>query len=182
MWLLNTLLVGCWYVCDFGVGIWHLICAPIKVLAEMDLAQCLLPQCGRINQDGCDFRVSSHPTIYGENLVLRVMGRVVNIKAHKTHSGFVDSVTHKAGGLVLVVGPVGSGKTTTILDLLGYMAARGRNVMSLENPVERIVTGVRQSSVDDEGFVSGLKSILRQNPDVVFIGEIRDAEVAVITF
>lgn len=163
------------------------VCARVKVLADMDVAQSSVPQSGRISNEGlgCDFRVSSHPTIHGENLVLRVLERA----DVSSGLGFPDvvwssmtNVVKKAGGMILVTGPTASGKTTTVHALLGTIANSGRNIMTLEDPVEYVLSGVRQTSVTDGCFESGLRSILRQNPGVIFVGEIRDAATAALAF
>jgi type II secretory ATPase GspE/PulE/Tfp pilus assembly ATPase PilB-like protein len=171
------------HACTFDLFMRQGVCAAVKVLGGLDLAQSTKPQCGRLEHDGCDVRVSSHPTIYGENLVLRILGCQTCPARDVIFENFMETVLKKASGIVLVTGPTGAGKTTTINELIGRMAAGGRNVMSLEDPVERRVDGVRQTSIEsDDGFAIGLKSILRQNPDVIFVGEIRDSAVAELVF
>ena len=179
------------YGCRVSKQLWPRICARVKVLAGMDIARVSDAQSGRISDDRtmCDFRVSSHPTVYGENLVLRVLRRV-DVSVANSTLGFKETVwrrmvyaVRKPGGIVLVTGPTASGKTTTVHALLGTLRGAGRNIMTLEDPVEYMLDGVRQTSVvSEQGFSEGLRSVLRQNPDVIFVGEIRDSQTAQLAF
>lgn len=173
------------YVCDFGISNWPQVCARIKILAGLDLAETQSPQCGNIPGSMCDFRTSSHPTIHGENLVLRLL----NKKCHQEglELGFdphlwkaIVKETQRTSGLILVTGPTCSGKTTTIHALLAKIHKEGKRVvMSIEDPVEMRVPGIRQTSVRyDNEFEETINSGLRQNPGVIFLGEIRTPSVA----
>jgi len=163
----------------------------IKVLAALDVAECRLPQDGRLLRliQGHDvaFRVSSFPVEGGENVVLRVQDpgrRPASLEALGLQDGEV-AVLHRLlarpSGLLVVAGPVGSGKTTTLYALLGELDDGTRNLVTLEDPVEYPLDGVVQASVDPArriDFDSGARALLRQDPDVLMIGEIRDAATA----
>lgn len=175
--------------CVMSAEMQHSLCTCLKVLSDMDIARSSVSQSGRISTDLADFRVASHPTIYGENIVIRVLRQSV---AHTRLSslGFSNSLcdslvkhTRKPQGMVIVTGPTGSGKTTTARSLLAEINDGNRNIMTLEDPVEYKLPGVIQTSVDSEfGYAEGLKSILRQNPGVIYVGEIRDADTAQLAF
>lgn len=165
----------------------------VKVLAQMDIAERRLPQDGRIkvlySGREIDFRVSSVPTVYGERLVLRVLdkGGVVlslddlQIPSHIRQE--LRSLSHVSEGIVLVTGPTGSGKTTTLYSLLSELPLDQVNVMTVEDPVEYKLPGIAQIGVHHKiglTFAKGLRHILRQDPDVIMIGEIRDLETAQI--
>lgn len=160
----------------------------LKVMAGLDIAECRLPQDGAfrrlVRARSVDFRLSSFPTIDGESLVLRVLdahGRPASLDAlgldprvRATLSGLVE----RPGGLLVVAGPTGSGKSTTLHALLGTLAGRGLAIATLEDPVEHRLEGVCQSSVDPArglDHAAGVRALLRQDPDVLMIGEIRDA-------
>lgn len=165
----------------------------LKVLAGMDVAETRKPQDGRFTArlDGqrIDFRASSFPTIHGECLVLRVLKPLRNVLS-LTETGLkpddiaaVQRLLDRPDGLVLVAGPTGSGKTSTLYAMLEQLNDGSRSIVTLEDPVEFAVNGVRQSAPGKRGgmsFHEGLKSLMRQDPDVVVVGEIRDAETATI--
>ncbi|HLO40610.1 MAG TPA: GspE/PulE family protein [Phycisphaerales bacterium] len=163
----------------------------LKVMAKLDLTQTRKPQDGkfRINHDGhaVDFRLSLIPTIHGENAVLRVQrpgARVTGIadlqmprEIQQTYSEMV----HQPHGIILVTGPTGSGKTTTLYAALAAINSPDRNIITIEDPVELRLPMVRQVQVNADiglGFGTALRSILRQDPDVILVGEIRDEETA----
>ncbi|MDF1837678.1 MAG: GspE/PulE family protein, partial [Planctomycetota bacterium] len=163
----------------------------IKILADLDIAEKRRPQDGRMRTevDGreVDMRVSLIPVTFGENLVLRVLDRSSGTIA-LPGLGFEESICKRLNdisdaphGIFLVTGPTGSGKTTTLYSLLAQVDALSRNVATVEDPVEYQVPLVRQSQVESGigfGFLEGLRSLLRQDPDVILVGEIRDPETA----
>jgi general secretion pathway protein E len=165
----------------------------IKILAQLDIAEKRLPQDGRIalriGGRPIDVRVSTLPTGHGERAVLRLLdkeaGRLdlekLGMSAH-TLAGF-DKLIHQPHGIVLVTGPTGSGKTTTLYAALGRIDASTTNVLTVEDPIEYDLDGIGQTQVNariDMTFAKALRSILRQDPDVIMIGEIRDLETAQI--
>jgi len=163
----------------------------IKVLATLDVAECRLPQDGRllrlIGGDDVAFRVSSFPVEGGENVVLRVQDpgrRPASLAALGLQGAELDTLQRllaRPSGLLVVAGPVGSGKTTTLYALLGELDDGTRNLVTLEDPVEYPLDGVVQAAVDPArriDFDSGARALLRQDPDVLMIGEIRDAATA----
>lgn len=170
------------------------LCSQIKVRAGMDIAQRLLPQDGSLtyHSDGeqHDVRVSSQPTIQGEKLVLRLLPArplfpgLENLgMSHETAARF-SRLLQRRQGLVLVTGPTGCGKTTTLYAALNLLDRRVMNIMTLEDPVEYRIPGIVQTQVNYRGglnFATGLRGVLRQDPDVVLVGEIRDRETASIT-
>lgn len=167
------------------------VSARLKVLSKLDLAESRRPQDGRLQVKAgsrvVDVRLSIVPTLYGERLVMRLLEK--NTKAYslqelgvlsETEQQIYDCLDHSYG-LVLVTGPTGSGKTTTLYSILEKVRAPERNVLTIEDPVEYNVAGVGQIQVNERigvTFAAGLRSILRQDPDVVMVGEIRDSETA----
>ncbi len=167
------------------------VIARIKLMSKMDLAEKRLPQDGRIMLDiggkPIDFRVSSLPGIYGESVVLRILDKTSMLKGLE-ELGFLAEDLKKwqellkyTGGLVLVTGPTGSGKTTTLYAALQTLNTMDRKLMTVEEPVEYQIPGINQTPVNSEiglTFASVLRSFLRQSPDVILVGEIRDFETA----
>lgn len=166
----------------------------IKVLSRMDIAEKRKPQDGRfdmkaLNKD-IDLRVSSFPTIYGENIVIRILDRggiVLGLDkigfSADTQKDFEKLIKHPHG-IILVTGPTGSGKTTTLYSALSAIDSEEKNVITIEDPVEYHLGRIRQSQVNPKAglnFATGLRSILRQDPDVIMVGEIRDKETAEIS-
>lgn len=166
----------------------------IKVLAGMDITDKRLPQDGTISADQLsgttrDVRVGSSLTIHGERLVLRLMPDSTNLTQPESlginpeQLKTVNEFLSAPYGLLLVVGPVGSGKTTTVYSLLSQLNRPDRSVVTIEDPVERRIHGANQIQVDPKSgllFSTALRGVLRQDPDVICIGEIRDAETAQI--
>lgn len=165
----------------------------IKVLAQMDIAERRLPQDGRIkvlySRREIDFRVSSVPVVHGERLVLRVLDKgaaPLNLHEIEMPLSIVESVrelSKMTEGILLVTGPTGSGKTTTLYSILSELPLEQINVMTVEDPVEYKLDHVAQIGVKPAiglTFAKGLRHILRQDPDVILIGEIRDLETAQI--
>ncbi|PCI77653.1 type II secretion system protein GspE [Candidatus Aerophobetes bacterium] len=165
----------------------------IKVMAKMDIAEHRLPQDGRIKlvMGGreVDFRVSSVPVIFGERLVLRILDNskiILGLGQLGLSKNLLKEYEHclkQAQGILLVTGPTGSGKTTTLYSSLGKISTKDINVMTIEDPVEYKLANISQISVNRKigvTFAKGLRSILRQDPDVILVGEIRDRETAEI--
>jgi len=165
------------------------VIARVKVMANLDIAETRLPQDGRItfNFGGreIDVRVSTFPTIRGENLVLRILDRgklilgLEQLGFSPEHLTLFKRVLASPNGIILVTGPTGSGKTTTLYSALSYLNAEERNIVTIEDPVEYEIPGIRQSQVNIKAgltFANGLRHILRQDPDVILVGEMRDQE------
>jgi len=165
------------------------VIARLKVMANLDIAENRLPQDGRIDfQFGgrqIDIRVSTFPTIRGENLVLRILDRAKLVLGLEQlgftpdHLTFFRRVLQSPNGIILVTGPTGSGKTTTLYSAMSYLNAEERNIITIEDPVEYEIQGIRQSQVNVKAgltFANGLRHILRQDPDVIMVGEMRDDE------
>ncbi|MCL6631629.1 MAG: Flp pilus assembly complex ATPase component TadA [Alicyclobacillus herbarius] len=162
----------------------------IKALARMDVTDARIPQDGSFRWDGavpCDIRVSSLPLVDGECIVLRLLSG--GEQTYDFHAlGFNDLQVHQlvqmlsvSGGLMLLVGPTGSGKTTTLYAMMHWLAEHGRHVISLEDPVERSFHEFHQFEVREKvglTFAAGLRAALRQDPDVIVVGEVRDDETA----
>ncbi|MCZ6499734.1 MAG: type II secretion system ATPase GspE [Gammaproteobacteria bacterium] len=170
-----------------------LVVSRIKVMSRLDIAEKRLPQDGRISLRiagrAVDVRVSTMPSGHGERVVLRLLdkqaGRLdlgslgMDTKTRKT----VDELIHRPHGILLVTGPTGSGKTTTLYAALERINDNTRNIMTVEDPIEYYIDGIGQSQVNTKvemTFARGLRAILRQDPDVVMVGEIRDLETAEI--
>ena len=174
---------------------WPAMAVRIKVMAGLNIAETRAPQDGRISLSvsgrPVDFRVSTQPTIHGENIVLRVLDRQKGIVGlHEL--GLSDArlellklMIARPEGLILVTGPTGSGKTTTLYSILGHINAEGINIMTLEDPVEYPMAQIRQTAVSDAArldFANGVRAMLRQDPDVILVGEIRDGDTARMAF
>jgi len=165
----------------------------LKVMAKMDIAETRLPQDGRIQlkmeSKNLDLRVSSFPTIHGENLVLRILDKS-SVLLGLAEMGFsnqdlkeFDKIIRNPNGIILVTGPTGSGKTTTLYAALSAINSMEKNIITIEDPVEYEIPLIRQTQVNVKAgltFANGLRSILRQDPDIVMVGEIRDKETAEI--
>lgn len=170
-----------------------LIISRIKVMAKLDIAEKRIPQDGRISLRvagrGVDIRVSTLPSGHNERVVLRLLDKSAG-RLNLEHLG-MDPATHerlknlikKPHGIILVTGPTGSGKTTTLYAALTNLNESSRNILTVEDPIEYYIDGIGQTQVNnkvDMSFARGLRAILRQDPDVVMIGEIRDLETAEI--
>jgi len=170
-----------------------LLVSRLKVMARMDIAEKRVPQDGRISVKiaghAVDIRVSTIPAAHGERVVLRVLDQASGQLSlgqlsmpDQVQSRF-ESALRKPHGIILVTGPTGSGKTTSLYAGLSFLNTRERNILTVEDPVEYLLPGIGQTQVNtkvDMTFARGLRAILRQDPDVVMIGEIRDAETAAI--
>ncbi|MDJ0813264.1 MAG: type II secretion system ATPase GspE [Woeseiaceae bacterium] len=170
-----------------------LVVSRIKVMSKLDIAEKRLPQDGRISLRiagrAVDVRVSTMPSGHGERVVLRLLDKQAG-RLELTSLGMadqtqktVDNLIHKPHGIILVTGPTGSGKTTTLYAALERINDNSRNIMTVEDPIEYFIDGIGQSQVNTKvemTFARGLRAILRQDPDVVMVGEIRDLETAEI--
>ena len=168
--------------------------ARLKIMAGMDIAEKRLPQDGRLRstaEDGTevDFRVSTLRTLFGEKVVMRVLDHRKGVPALEeigmsaTALEEVREFLRHQHGMILVVGPTGSGKTTTLSSALKAVQSEKTNIITIEDPVEYQIPGVNQTQINEKiklTFASALRSILRQDPDVILVGEIRDAETAKI--
>ena len=191
------------FVCRYRVdGILHVmapipveeqaaVISRIKIMADMDIAEKRLPQDGRfrihVANREVDLRVSTFPSIYGENMVLRILDRSSGLLKME-ELGFsaqnletFRKLVRKPYGMILVTGPTGSGKTTALYAALSEVNSAEKNIITLEDPVEYEIANVRQSQINVKAgltFALGLRSIVRQDPDIIMIGEIRDRETA----
>jgi len=170
---------------------WSAIAVRVKVMSGMDIAEVRAPQDGRISLTfsgrPVDFRVSTLPTVHGENIVLRVLDRqkgIVSLDNLGLQDEAMDTLrlmVARPEGLILVTGPTGSGKTTTLYSILGYLNTESVNIMTLEDPVEYPTNLIRQTSISETArldFASGIRSLMRQDPDIILVGEIRDEDTA----
>ncbi len=172
----------------------HAITSRLKIMSSLDIAERRLPQDGRIKMKMgrgkvMDFRVSVLPTLWGEKVVLRLLDQS-NLQLDMTKLGFEEKVladfkeaVHKPYGMILITGPTGSGKTTTLYSTLSELNKSTTNICTAEDPVEYNLFGINQVQMHDDiglNFASSLRSFLRQDPDIVMVGEIRDFETAEI--
>ena len=170
---------------------WPELAVRLKVMAGLDIAESRSPQDGRISLAVAgrpiDFRVATQPTLHGENIVLRILDRekgIVPLAAlglSDMQRNTLDRMLARPEGLILVTGPTGSGKTTTLYSVLSHLNTEAVNIMTLEDPVEYPLAQIRQTPIGDAsrlGFADGVRALLRQDPDILLIGEIRDADTA----
>lgn len=163
----------------------------LKVLSGMNIAENRAPQDGRISLTysgrQIDFRVAAQPTMHGEDIVLRVLDRkkgIVPLEKLGLHHDALSELKlmmSRPEGIILVTGPTGSGKTTTLYSIINYLASESVNIMTLEDPVEYPLPMIRQSSVNEAAkldFANGIRSMMRQDPDIILVGEVRDADTA----
>ena len=176
-----------------SMDIYPYLSSVIKLDTSMDITEKRLPQDGRvdinIDESVIDIRASSLPTVYGEKIVLRILKRNSFLKS-KEELGFsieainkIKNTINKKSGILLVTGATGSGKTTTVYSILNDLRNRSKNIMTIEDPVEYKMKGINQTQVNSKlglNFDVGLRSILRQDPDIIMVGEIRDIETAKI--
>lgn len=170
-----------------------LVVSRIKVMSKLDIAEKRLPQDGRISLKiagrAVDVRVSTIPSGHGERVVLRLLDKqagrldLKSLGMDEASQAMMDDLIHKPHGIILVTGPTGSGKTTTLYAALGRINDNSRNIMTIEDPIEYFIDGIGQTQVNTKvemTFARGLRAILRQDPDIVLVGEIRDIETAEI--
>lgn len=174
-------------------SLWAAMAVRIKVLAGMNIAENRAAQDGRFSMkfgmSHIDFRAACLPTAHGENIVIRLLDRNKNIvpfesmdiSAHARQA--IEHAIARPEGIVLVTGPTGSGKTTTLYSLLSKISSEGINVMTLEDPIEYALPLIRQTQVNEKvSFANGIRALMRQDPDVILVGEIRDQETAEMAF
>lgn len=174
---------------------WAALSVRLKVMAGLNIAENRVPQDGRISlRVGgriVDFRVSVLPTMDGENIVLRVLDRdrgLVELDSYDLPEETLNQLKllmSRPEGIILVTGPTGSGKTTTLYSMLSYLNSIDVNIMTLEDPVEYPINMIRQTSVNEAskmGFADGIRSIMRQDPDIILVGEVRDSATAEMAF
>lgn len=170
-----------------------MLASRIKVLAKLDIAEKRLPQDGRIATKlggrAVDLRISTIPSSFGERIVMRLLDKsagrlnLSDLGLPANQLTVLEELLKKPHGILLVTGPTGSGKTTTLYGALSRLNSNHRNIMTVEDPVEYNIEGINQTQVNSKAqmtFAKGLRAILRQDPDVVMIGEIRDVETAEI--
>lgn len=170
-----------------------LVLSRIKVLSSLDISQKRIPQDGKlrikVSNDTVNLRIATFPTTHGEKMVIRILDKA-NSKIDLENLGFSEEVLDwvrkliiKPQGFFLVTGPTGSGKTTTLYAILSQLNTKKYNIVTMEDPVESDLNGITQSQVNPKAgfsFQNGLRSLLRQDPDVIMLGEIRDKETAQI--
>jgi type II secretory ATPase GspE/PulE/Tfp pilus assembly ATPase PilB-like protein len=174
---------------------WPAMAVRIKVMSGMNIAETRAPQDGRISLNisgrAVDFRVAAQPTLHGENIVLRILDRqqgIVPLSGLGLEDEELDLLRRmiaRPQGILLVTGPTGSGKTTTLYSLLGHINTESVNIMTLEDPVEYPLPMVRQTSVAETAkldFANGIRAMMRQDPDAILVGEIRDGDTAAMAF
>ncbi len=174
---------------------WPGIAVRLKVISGMNIAETRAPQDGRIslNLNGrpVDFRVATQPTIHGENIVLRILDReksIISLEQMKLPKHVLNTLSlmlARPEGILIITGPTGSGKTTTLYSLLSQLNVESVNIMTLEDPVEYPVAMMRQTSVNEAAkmdFVNGIRSMMRQDPDIILVGEVRDKDTAEMAF
>jgi type IV pilus assembly protein PilB len=171
----------------------HALASRVKIIAGLDIAERRMPQDGRCTlitpQGAFDFRVSTFPSAFGENVVIRILDKSASMMDIHRLGVPDDALTifkrriEEPQGFVIVSGPTGSGKTTTLYAAVSHLNAIYRNIITIEDPVEYQIDGVVQGNVNPKAgvtFASGLRAILRQDPDVILVGEVRDSETAAI--
>ncbi len=178
---------------EFPIEAYSAICARLKIMSGLDIAERRVPQDGRINMDvggkEYDFRVSTLPTVFGEKFVIRILDKS-SFHFTRADLGFsdhenmlVDKMLARPHGIILLTGPTGCGKSTTLYSFLKEVNNPKVNIVTVEDPVEYTMPGINQTQVNTKAnltFAAALRSILRQDPDVIMIGEIRDEETAEI--
>ncbi len=170
---------------------WMAILVRLKVMSGMNIAETRAPQDGRISLSllgrQIDFRAASHPTIHGENFVLRILDRKSGIVGldqlgmTESNLALLKRMLERPEGILLVTGPTGSGKTTTLYSILNHLNSDDVNIMTLEDPVEYPMPLIRQTSISETvklDFSNGIRSLMRQDPDIILVGEIRDHDTA----
>ena len=178
---------------DVPKGAQAALASRIKIMADLDIAEKRAPQDGRIslrvNGKHFDFRVSTLPAVYGEKIVMRVLDKSnISVGLHKLgllqHTyDMYESMLMRSYGIILVTGPTGSGKSTTLYSSLAKVNSGEKNIITIEDPVEYEIPGITQVGVNNKAnmtFAAGLRAMLRQDPDIIMVGEMRDQETAMI--
>lgn len=178
---------------SFHRDYWSAMLVRIKIMAGMNIAETRNPQDGRISYNvlgrEVDFRVATQPTVHGENVVMRLLDKAKSLVpledlGFSEHNiNVLKILLKRPEGIIIVTGPTGSGKTTTLYSVLGYINSIDVNIMTLEDPVEYQLPLIRQSNVREGSgmdFLSGIKSLMRQDPDIIFVGEVRDEDTALM--
>ncbi|MCC7260576.1 MAG: Flp pilus assembly complex ATPase component TadA [Alphaproteobacteria bacterium] len=178
---------------SFHLDYWSALVVRIKIMSGMNIAETRNPQDGRISYTvlgrEVDFRVASQPTVHGENIVMRLLDKkkslvpleMLGFSEH--HIRLLKTLLKRPEGIIIITGPTGSGKTTTLYSVLNYITDIGVTIMTLEDPVEYQLSLIRQTQIREGSgvdFVSGIKSLMRQDPDIIFVGEVRDEETAMM--
>lgn len=174
---------------------WSAIAVRLKVMSNLNIAETRIPQDGRMSLTLAgryiDFRVSVQPTVYGENIVLRILDSQKGIMTLEQLGLLEDNLTAlklmiaRPEGVILITGPTGSGKTTTLYSVLSHLNTEEVNIMTLEDPIEYVLGQVRQTAVNEAvklDFGNGIRSMMRQDPDIILVGEIRDKDTAEMAF
>lgn len=180
-------------IMDIPIEYYAMVIARIKVMAKMDITEKRVPQDGSLvikyNNCSYDFRVSTLPIVYGEKVVIRVLykqEKAMSLNAlgfDEKSVSIIKNMLKCPNGIILITGPTGSGKSTTLFSILEQISSEDKNIITIEDPVEYMINGANQVNVNDKAgitFAKGLRSILRQDPDIIMIGEIRDKETAEI--
>ena len=178
---------------DISRGMYVPLTSRIKIMADLDIAEKRIPQDGRIQynvgEEQFDFRVSTLPTHYGEKTVIRILKHDLGLLAlsrigfTEKELGSINELIEKPQGMIFVTGPTGSGKSSTLFACLNAIRKKAINITTIEDPIEYKVEGINQVQINEKAgvtFASTLRSILRQDPDVILVGEIRDRETAEI--
>lgn len=176
-------------IMKFPPGMYNSISVRIKIMAKMNITLRNIPQDGKIdyekNGECFDFRVSSMPTIYGEKFVIRILYKSLKLididELAEEKAGQIKELLNYSHGIILVTGPTGSGKSTTMYAMLNELNSIEKNILTIEDPVEFKIDNVNQINVNNKfglTFANGLRSALRQDPDIILVGEIRDEETA----
>ena len=166
----------------------------LKIMSGLDIAEKRVPQDGRFSMDmgakSISFRISTLPSVYGEKIVIRILGDnkidvvpLTDLGMSPANFNTLNTLIHNPNGVILVTGPTGSGKTTTIYSALHEVAKPNVNVVTVEDPVEKIMDNITQVHINNKAgitFAKGLRAIMRQDPDIIMVGEIRDQETATI--
>lgn len=177
-----------------NIGMLDPVVSRIKIMANLNIAEKRVPQDGRISfkakEKSIDLRISTVPTMWGEKIVMRLFDKS-NFSLNLKTLGFdnldinkINRISSNPYGIILVCGPTGSGKTTTLYSILNILNEESENIITIEDPVEYNFKGINQMQVNSKigfDFANGLKSILRQDPDIIMVGEIRDGETAEIS-
>lgn len=175
------------------VDYWSAIVVRIKIISGMNIAESRIPQDGRITYNAMgrkvDFRVATHPTIHGENIVLRILDKnkailpMAALGYSNVNVERLKKALKRPEGIIIVTGPTGSGKSTTLYSIINFINTVDVNIMTIEDPVEYQLSMIRQTNIREGGpmdFAKGIKSSLRQDPDIIFVGEVRDQETATL--